>query len=146
MALSPADGKVFEVVTGGGFTTVKIFMSIMNVHVQRAPVDGKVVSQSYKPGKFMHAMDRRADSENEQKETVVDSGGSEVRIKQVAGIIARRIVTWVDEGEEVIQGQRIGMIKFGSQVDITVPDSYDIKVSSGQKVTAGITVIGEVKK
>jgi phosphatidylserine decarboxylase len=123
---------------------VKIFMSVFNVHVQRSPVSGRVESVEYKPGKFLHAMNLRADKENEQKLTAIRDKGACIKVKQIAGIIARRIVSWVKEGDVIKQGQRIGMIKFGSQVDLIMPEELEIVVRKGDKVKAGVSVIGRL--
>jgi phosphatidylserine decarboxylase len=144
--LSPADGRVFSIAADGGFTVIKIFMSVLNVHVQRSPIDGRVESIIYKPGRFMHAENPRSDSENEQKIITLRGEKVTVKVKQIAGIIARRIVGWVKEGDSVEQGQRLGMIRFGSQVDLFMPGSAEVLVKEGDRVKSGITVMGRLLK
>lgn len=168
--LSPADGFILDIEDArceedtsfqGKTKVVKIFMSIFNVHIQRAPADGIVKFIRYKPGKFLPANTKNAYAENEQNligvETQIKGCNSEnkkndkpaqkvcVLIKQIAGIIARRIVCWVEEGESVRRGQKIGLIKFGSQVNIYLPQDFEILVKKRGKVKAGITTIAKMK-
>ncbi len=139
--LSPADGKVIEISEKEGEKLIKIFMSPLNVHIQRAPITGKVNSIEYRPGKFLKAYAKKSSEVNEQNIIKIEN----IELKQIAGIIARRIVCWVKEGANVQQGQRIGMIKLGSQVDISLPALYNLRISEGQKVKAAITVIAQKK-
>jgi len=137
--LSPADGKVIEISEKEGTKIIKIFMSPFNVHIQRSPITGKVKSIEYKPGKFLRAYVKESSEVNEQNIIEIE----DIQIKQIAGIIARRIVCWVQEGANIQQGQRIGMIKLGSQVDISLPILYNLKIKEGDKVKAGISVVAE---
>ncbi|MDA3886518.1 MAG: phosphatidylserine decarboxylase family protein [Candidatus Delongbacteria bacterium] len=148
--IAPADGKVIKVdkyldeeYRMEESQRVSIFMSVFNVHVNRYPVKGKVEYVNYKKGKFMAAWNDKASEYNEQAIVGVNANGNQVTIKQIAGLIATRIVCYADVGDEVEQAQKLGMIKFGSRVDIILPDETDIKVKVGDKVKAGETVIGE---
>ncbi|MFH1666133.1 MAG: phosphatidylserine decarboxylase [Elusimicrobiota bacterium] len=145
LILSPADGTVLNIVKTGGLQTVEIFMSPLNVHVQRAPVDGTVSLVKYKKGAFLPAYVPKASDLNEQNVITIKNNVLALDVKQIAGVMVRRIVSYVKEGDTVVQGQRIGMIKFGSQVDITFPENVDIKVKVKEKAKAGITIIGEIK-
>lgn len=151
LVYSPADGQVIEIskVSEDKFlksqaTVVKIFMTPLDVHIQRAPIKGRIGYLEYKKGKFLPANLDKASEDNEQNLIGVD-GRIKVLIKQIAGILARRIVCWVNPRQGVSQGERIGMIKFGSQVDIYLPIEVEIKVKVKDKVKTGLTVIGEIK-
>ncbi len=149
---SPADGEVIEIkeTSEDKFLkvparVVKIFMTPLYVHVQRAPVKGRIGYLEYIKGKFMPANLDKASEENEQNLIGIENARVKVLIKQIAGLIARRIVWWVQTQQGVSQGERIGMIKLGSQVDIYVPMNVNIKVKVKEKVKAGLTVLGEIK-
>jgi phosphatidylserine decarboxylase len=136
----PADGKVMEVDRVGGWITVKIFMNVHNVHVNRWPADGKVLSVKHIPGKFVPAFDK--DSDRNERVVIsfrTDNGTWEV--KQIAGAVARRIVTYVGEGDEFVKGERFGLIRFGSRVDLKfkLPRGHIVAIKKGQKVLAGST-------
>ena len=153
LILSSADGKIILVkpfqnveFVGGQGTLVSVFMSVFDVHVNRAPISGKVEYFKYNPGKFFPAFKNKASSENEQTELGIENAHGRVIIKQIAGIIARRIVCKVRQGDRLRAGQRLGMIKFGSRVDHLLPENVEIRVKPGQKVRAGETVIGVFKK
>ena len=148
--IAPADGKVIKVdkyldeeYRMEESQIVSIFMSVFNVHVNRYPVKGKVEYVNYKKGKFMAAWNDKASEYNEQAVIGINSNGNQVTVKQIAGLIATRIVCYADVGDEVEQSQKLGLIKFGSRVDIILPDETDIKVKVGVRVKAGETVIGE---
>ncbi|OGS20430.1 MAG: phosphatidylserine decarboxylase [Elusimicrobia bacterium RIFOXYA2_FULL_39_19] len=143
--LSPADGTVFEIEQKADFKIVKIFMSPLNVHVQRAPFSGTVKSIQYKKGAYLPAYVPKSSDLNEQNVITLSGEDFESDIKQIAGIMVRRIVCWVKEGDKVIQGQRIGMIKFGSQVDISIDKKIEVTVKPKQKVKAGLTILGKIK-
>src|SRR5437868_1460376 len=140
--LSPADGTVVQIkdvpdgaVWPGLTRQVSIFMSVFDVHVNRAPISGKIVHYRYNPGKKLAAMVEKSSSENEQNLIVVeDARGHRVAFKQIAGLLARRIVFDKKEGDEVVRGERIGMIKFGSRVDIFFPPQANIRVALKDKV------------
>ncbi|HOW28049.1 MAG TPA: phosphatidylserine decarboxylase [Elusimicrobiota bacterium] len=145
--ICPADGTVLEVVTveGEGYgvgRVIRIFMSVFDVHLQRAPVCGTVKSVRYLPGVFLDTRDPRAPFANENNSIMIQSPRGPVMVKQIAGLLARRIVCWVRENDELTTGDRIGLICIGSQVDLYVPSNVDILVKEGQKVVGGETVIG----
>ena len=141
--ISPADGTVLEVSEHGGAKTIRIFLSVFNVHLQRAPVSGTIKNVEYKPGKFLPAMKPEAHVENEQNIITMETPKGNYVVKQIAGILARRVISWVKAGDSVALGQKIGFIKFGSQVDLTLPASADVKVKTGDKVRGGLTVLAE---
>ncbi len=150
--LSPADGTVVQIkdvadgeVWPGLTRQVSIFMSVFDVHVNRAPISGKIVHYRYNPGKKIAAFAEKSSTENEQNLIVIeDSHGGRVAFKQIAGLLARRIVFDKKEGDEVVRGERIGMIKFGSRVDIFFPAGAVIHVKMREKVKVGLTVIAEI--
>lgn len=145
--LSPANGKVLKIDTiedssigPGSYHRIVIFLSVFNVHVQRSPVAGSVADSTYTPGRKLAAFDPRAGDVNEQQLTVIHRpNGDSIGVRQIAGLLARRVVTYVQVGQEVSQGELIGVIKFGSRVDLLVPVSYHVAVAVGQKVTEGET-------
>lgn len=147
--LSPADGRVIEVekVRSVRFlekpaVKISVFMSIFDVHVNRAPISGTIEGLYYRKGRFMAANLAQASRENEQNWLWIRSdSGADVIITQVAGLIARRIVCWPEIGDRVVQGERFGMIRFGSRMDIYVPENSEILVSPGMHVYAGETVL-----
>ena len=151
--LCPADGKVVEVVeakdaiSSGPIWLVRIFLSVFDPHLQRTPISGRVRKIEYKAGKFLDARDPQAHIENEQNRIeIVSASGNDILVvvTQIAGLIARRIVCWVKEGQQVKAGERIGLIRFGSQVDVVLPKSAAVKVKAGDVVTAGDTVLAEL--
>jgi phosphatidylserine decarboxylase len=152
LALAPADGKVVVIEeTGEGEylkerrIQISIFMSPVNVHVNRSPVSGKVSYFKYHPGKYLVAWHPKSSTENERTSLVIETpGGLKLMVRQIAGIVARRIKYYVKEGDVLKQGQEFGFIKFGSRVDIFLPVTAKILVKPGQKVTAGITPLAEV--
>jgi phosphatidylserine decarboxylase len=120
-------------------------MSVFDVHVNRAPISGRIVHYRYNPGKKIAAFAEKSSTENEQNLIVIeDSHGGRVAFKQIAGLLARRIVFDKKEGDDVVRGERVGMIKFGSRVDIFFPAGADIKVQMREKVKVGLTVIAEI--
>jgi len=156
LILSPADGKVIDIseVEEENFfrsrvKVVKIFMSIFNVHVQRSPVKGKVEWIKYERGNFMAAYTEEASGGNEnnligiQKSDKPASDRDRILVKQIAGRIARRICCWCKEGDNLIAGQRIGMIRFGSRADVYLPQEVEIKVKKGDRVVGGETLLGK---
>ena len=150
--LSPADGTVVQIkdvpdgsVWPGLTKQVSIFMSVFDVHVNRAPISGKIVHYRYNPGKKLAAMVEKSSSENEQNLIVVeDTRGHRVAFKQIAGLLARRIVFDKKEGDQVSRGERIGMIKFGSRVDIFFPPDVKLRVNLRDKVKVALTVLAEI--
>lgn len=150
VALSPADGRVVEIsrveeLEGrpGPFTKVSVFMSVLNVHVNRSPVTGKVVEISHRPGRFDPAYRHGASQANERNLLRIQmAGGKEVICVQVAGVLARRIVCWAAEGGFLLQGAPFGLIRFGSRVDTYLPSGFEPDVRIGQRVWGGETVLG----
>jgi len=141
--VSPADGKVVRIsAENDGMTRVSIFLSLFNVHINRSPIAGSVEMVTYRPGKFKVALDARASVENEQNVLVIGNGIHHIKFSQIAGILARRIVCWKKVGDQVEKGERIGLIKFGSRVDIFFPQDVALAVNLGDKVKGGSTVIG----
>jgi len=150
--ISPADGTVVvvkEVVEDeyikGSAIQISIFMSPLNVHVNRIPISGTVGYFEYVKGKYFAAFEDKASLENEQTHIGIDNGRFKVFFKQIAGFIARRIVCTAKVGDRVTAGARFGMIKFGSRVDVFVPKNSDIRVSLGQKTVAGESVLAVVR-
>jgi len=148
--VSPADGKVIHVekvqenlFIEGEVTKVSIFMNVFNVHVNRVPFNGRVEKVLYKPGKFYSADSEKGGLENEYCATVVTTPqGKTLAFVQIAGLIARRIVCWLEPGDEVARGSRFGLIRFGSRVDLYLPVETDILIKEGDTVRAGETVLG----
>jgi phosphatidylserine decarboxylase len=141
--VSPADGRVLHADAERGVLTV--FMNLHNVHVNRAPWDGRVTRMTYTPGGHAPAYRREA-AHNERLETVLDTDLGQVRILQVAGVFARRIVPYRREGDRVKKGQRIGMIRFGSRVELTLPRGVRLVAKVGDRVRAGETTVAVVER
>lgn len=140
--VAPADGKVVSIRNGlDEPARISIFLNIFNVHVARSPVGGHIRRLSYSKGKFRVASLEAASLENEKSTFDVDAGGSTVVFSLIAGLIARRIVTYKNTGDVVAMGERIGLMKFGSRVDVFMGNEWKIVAETGQKVTAGVTVI-----
>ncbi|HDQ41631.1 MAG TPA: phosphatidylserine decarboxylase family protein [Desulfonatronum sp.] len=151
LAVAPADGKIVFVgqakdpASGEMRQKVSIFMNVFNVHVNRTPVTGKVETISYFPGKFLNASLDKASEENERNQfEIVEPEGYSWTVVQIAGLIARRIVCWTEQGDKVVRGQRIGLIKFGSRVDLYLPDAYELCVTMHQRTCAGFTVMAKL--
>jgi phosphatidylserine decarboxylase len=142
LILSPCNGTVMEIIENEHEKIIRVFLSIFNVHLQRAPVDGVVASVTHQDGKFLMAWDPQAHSLNEQNIFVIQSADGVYTVRQIAGFLARRCVSWVKNGDSLKAGDKIGMIKFSSQVDLHLPPSAVISVQKGGKVRAGITVVG----
>ncbi|MDE3198764.1 MAG: phosphatidylserine decarboxylase [Acidobacteriota bacterium] len=143
VAVSPADGKVVCVVAEGDRQTrVSIFLNIFDVHVNRSPVGGVIADVTYQKGKFLVASKEAASTENEMNVITVQTGdGAKVVFKQIAGLIARRIVCYKKAGDVVQTGERIGLIKFGSRVDVILGPEWRVEVTPGMRVTAGSSII-----
>jgi phosphatidylserine decarboxylase len=140
--VAPADGKVISIRNGVDEPSrVSVFLNIFNVHVARAPVGGRIQSLTYSKGKFRVASLEAASLENEKSTFDLDAGGSRVVFSLVAGLIARRIVTYKKSGDAVATGDRVGLMKFGSRVDVFMGNEWKIIAETGQKVKAGVTVI-----
>ncbi|MGD1210246.1 MAG: phosphatidylserine decarboxylase family protein [Candidatus Acidiferrales bacterium] len=145
--VSPADGRVVEIVDEALDSRmgrrISIFLSIWDVHVQRAPVAGRVAHVTYRPGKFFGAYRSAASRENEQNIIYIDTPQGTMVFKQIAGAIARRVICWKKEGDSVTLGERVGIIRFGSRVDIWLPAEAEIAVRRGQKVNGGASILAK---
>ena len=141
--ICPADGKVIRAeMTDRGHQRVDIFMNVFNVHVNRAPMAGRISRIEYTPGRFVNASFDHASDENERNRIEMMCGdGIGIAFTQISGLLARRIVSYVKEGDCVEAGQRVGMIRFGSRVNCEIPADYALNVKVGEHVTAGATVI-----
>jgi phosphatidylserine decarboxylase len=140
--VAPADGKVVAVrELGQGETRISIFLNIFNVHVNRTPIAGKITDIVYQKGKFLVASHEAASSENEQNTLVLEGQGTRVVCRQIAGLIARRIVCYKHAGDSVARGERIGYIKFGSRVDVIFGPEWITAVKAGDKVSAGASIL-----
>jgi len=139
--LSPCNGTVMEVTEESGEKVIRVFLSVFSVHLQRSPVSGTVVSVTHKNGKFLAAWDKRAHAENEQNVFSIQSPDGVFTVRQIAGLVARRCVSWVKSGDVLEAGDKIGMIKFSSQVDLHVPLKTEVFVKPGEKTRAGITIL-----
>lgn len=153
LIVAPADGRIIEIASvheplyfQGEARRIGIFMSVFNVHVQRAPVAGRIELVRYTPGRFLDARERDAATVNENRFLgIAGEDGSRYAVRQIAGLIARRIVGWAKEGDRVAKGDRIGMIRFGSRVDLLLPPACDLRVRIGDRVKGGETVVAERK-
>lgn len=146
VAVSPADGKVVMMQeTSPGSMRVSIFLNVFDVHVNRSPIGGVIKELTYKPGKFLNAAHDAASSENEQNVYVVEGEGTRLVFTQITGLIARRIVSYKKAGDTVKKGDRIGMMKFGSRMDVTFGPEWEILVKKGDRVTAGSSIIARRK-
>ncbi|MBM3728081.1 MAG: phosphatidylserine decarboxylase [Acidobacteria bacterium] len=145
VAVSPADGKVLVVKDEGATRRISIFLNVFDVHVNRSPIAGKITKVEYHTGKFLVASREEASKDNEMNTITVEGGGSRVVFSQIAGLIARRIVCYKQPGDNVQLGERVGLIKFGSRVDIHLGPEWSIEVAPGQRVEAGTTVLARRK-
>lgn len=153
LVISPADGLVSAVgpayppaELGFGdreMLRISVFMDVFSVHVNRAPVRGKIVQIAYKPGQFLNADLDKASSENERNGLRIVSPNGEIGVVQIAGLIARRIVCWSTEGQNIAAGERFGLIRFGSRVDVFLPAGFNTRVHVGQSAIAGETILAE---
>jgi len=151
LILAPADGRILQIIPVPGKGTgirpsqqVSIFMSVFNCHVNRIPFSGTVSTCLYNPGKFLPAFREKASVLNEQNTIHIEGSGMDIGVRQIAGLIARRIVCRVTCGDAVTQGSRFGLIRFGSRVDLIIPSSAEILVAPGQKVKAGLHPIARI--
>jgi phosphatidylserine decarboxylase len=141
--VSPADGKVVRILNReDGTVQLSIFLSVFNVHINRAPIAGTVSRVNYRPGKFKVAFDAAASLENEQNQISISDGKLEITFSQIAGILARRIVCWCNPGDCLERGVRIGLIKFGSRVDVFFPARVGLQVQVGDRVRGGSSILG----
>lgn len=153
LVISPADGRVVMIteVDEPTFlrcraTRISIFMNVFNVHVNRYPISGVVKYVKYTPGKFINAAAEKASLENEQMSVGIESGPYRVLARQIAGLIARRIKNYAQVGDSATQGERMGIIRFGSRVDVFVPTESTVRVKLGDVPVAGITVLAELPR
>ena len=151
VVVAPADGRVVRIAAapegnpvGPGAQQVSIFLSIFDVHINRAPAAGRVASVEYHEGEFLPAFDHDASHRNERNEVVLERDGQRIAFTQIAGLIARRIVFRPGVGDELERGQRVGMIRFGSRVDLVLPQGARLAVAVGDRVRGGASVLAEV--
>lgn len=152
LVLSPADGRILGISEIQGkdtrmppFKEISVFMSVLNCHINRIPISGKVTRCEYNPGKFLPAFREKASEFNEKNTIHIQNYNLEIGVRQIAGLIARRIVCRAKQGDIVDQGKRFGLIRFGSRVDLILPSSVEILVHPGQKVKAGLSSIARIK-
>lgn len=153
IVIAPADGRIVQIaevdeqtMLKGKAVRVSIFMNVFNVHVNRYPVTGTVFATQYNPGLFLNAAADKASLDNEQSTVGIEMGKHKVLVRQIAGLIARRIVTYSKVGDSAKQGERYGLIRFGSRVDVFMPVGSIVRVKLDQLTTAGVTVIGDLPK
>jgi len=148
VVVSPADGKVTRIGPANSAadspTVISIFLSPLDVHINRSPIPGKIVDVIYSPGKFLMATNEKASLVNEQNALTIQGEKITVVCKQIAGILARRIVCWKATGDNLGLGERFGMIKFSSRTDVLLPANVKVTVKEGQRVRGGTTVIGRI--
>jgi len=145
VVVSPADGRVTRVESQAqGTSVISIFLSPLDVHINRSPIPGKIVDVRYSPGKFLIATSEKASLVNEQNALTIQGDKITVVCKQIAGILARRIVCWKGKGDNLRLGERFGMIKFSSRTDVLLPGNVRVTVAEGQRVRGGLTVIGRI--
>ena len=155
LVISPADGVVSHVglarapeeleLGSEPLVRVSIFMNVFNCHVNRAPASGKIIRVAYRAGKFLNAELDKASDDNERNGVVIDTGDVQVGVVQIAGLVARRIVCFVREGEPISAGDRFGLIRFGSRLDVYLPVGTQPKVALGQTMIAGETILADLK-
>jgi phosphatidylserine decarboxylase len=145
VVVAPADGRVVEIVEEKFGSVpgqrISIFLSIWDVHVQRAPIAGRISKIEHRPGKFYGAYRRAASHQNEQNVIYINTPTTTMIVKQIAGAIARRVLCWKHEGDEIAIGERVGMIRFGSRVDLWLPKEAEVRVRRGQFAKGGETVV-----
>ena len=153
LVVSPADGKLIMITevdepsfVQGRATRLSIFMNVFNVHVNRYPVDGVVRHVHYNEGKFLNAAAEKSSLENEQMSVGIDNGRYRILVRQIAGLIARRIVTYSKVGQTVKQGDRMGIIRFGSRVDVFIPVNSTLRAKVGDITAAGVTILADLPK
>ena len=144
--VSPADGKVVRLERVGNVTKMSIFLSLFNVHVNRSPIAGRIEAVDYRPGKFLVAFNDKASTDNERNIVMVSDGRITIVFTQIAGIVARRIVFWKKAGDSVGKGELVGLIRFGSRVDVLFPAGTEATVAVGDRVKGGSTRIGTIKE
>ena len=155
LVVSPADGRISMIVNAVPpvemglpevpMLRISVFMNVFDCHVNRSPVAGRITRVAYTPGLFLNADLDKASEDNERNSLVIETEGVPVGVVQIAGLVARRIVDWVKEGESLVAGQRFGLIRFGSRVDVYLPTTTQVLVGVGQKAIAGETVLADIK-
>ncbi len=152
LILSPADGRILGISEIQGknmgmppLKQISVFMSVLNCHINRIPISGKVTRCEYHPGKFLPAFREKASEFNEQNTIHIKNDDMEIGTRQIAGLIARRIVCRAKQGDLVDQGKRFGLIRFGSRVDLILPPNVEVLVHPGQKVKAGLSTIARIR-
>jgi phosphatidylserine decarboxylase len=157
LIIAPADGRIVSIrymaapkelgmPEGASFTCISIFLSVFDVHINRAPIDGHIERKVYVPGLFLNAAMDKASEDNEREAMVFKTnGGIEIGVVRIAGLIARRIVTSVREGQMIEAGARVGLIRFGSRVDVYIPGDKGILVAEGQRAVGGETVLADLR-
>jgi len=145
VAVSPADGKIIDIRRENpSLTRISIFMNVFDVHVNRSPISGVITGVTHRPGRFLVASREEAAVENEQNTVTVEGNGTRVVFRQIAGLIARRIVFRKKPGDSVQVGERVGLIKFGSRVDVFLGPEWKIQVRTGERVKAGSSVLASM--
>jgi phosphatidylserine decarboxylase len=154
LVVSPADGRISMIVNAVPpvemglpevpMLRISVFMNVFDCHVNRSPVAGRITRVAYTPGLFLNADLDKASEDNERNALVIETQGVPVGVVQIAGLVARRIVDWVKEGESLVAGQRFGLIRFGSRVDVYLPTTTQVLVGVGQKAIAGETVLADI--
>ena len=144
--ISPADGLITNIVKIndteiGDSILISIFLNVYNVHVNRMPIDGKVIKVVNMPGKFLAAFDHKSSDENERTEILFDSAIGKIKVKQIAGLIAKRIICYAKQGEKMKIGERLGYIRFGSRTDLIIPKDVNLMVKIGEKVKGNKTIL-----
>jgi len=156
LVIAPSDGRVASIdkvmpppelgMQGNERIRVSIFLSLFDMHINRAPISGRISRSVYVPGSFLSAANNKSSDDNERRALIIETAtGTEIAVLQIAGMIARRIVTFAAEGDPIGVGQRFGLIRFGSRVDIYLPEGHASMVSVGQRMIAGETVIADLK-
>ncbi|MBT36224.1 MAG: phosphatidylserine decarboxylase family protein [Rickettsiales bacterium] len=152
LILSPADGKIIKIDelddpnSGEKLKIISIFLSVFNVHANRMPVDGRFIDVRYVKGQFLAAFDHKASDQNERTEIKIQTKFGIIKVKQIAGLVARRILCYAKVGEKMSAGSRLGFIRFGSRTDIILPASIDLQIELNEKVVGGETIIGKYEK
>lgn len=154
LVVSPADGTVCQIgmarppveleLGEAPMMRVCIFMNVFNCHVNRAPIGGRITRIAYRAGKFVNAESDKASEENERNGLVIENGDTRIGVVQIAGLVARRIVCFVNEGENIGAGERFGLIRFGSRLDVYLPEGASVKVAIGQTMVAGESVVADL--
>lgn len=144
--VSPADGVVCQIAEENGRKKISVFMSVFNVHVNRAPSAGRLTALHYNPGKFMAAWNDKASLDNEQMRWTLDTPHGELEMVQIAGLVARRIVPFIAPGTALARAERFGLIRFGSRVDLYAPAGVQVVAQKGQRVQAGVSVLARWEK